>query len=75
VEPARAVSTVALIGPDYPGLKPAVKVEVGDQVMLGQTLVEDKQRAGVRYTSRNGRGDKPRRAQGLGVDSHCGGRA
>lgn len=51
VEPARAVSTVALMGPDYPGLKPAVKVEVGDQVVLGQTLVEDKQRAGVRYTS------------------------
>ncbi|MGE5714932.1 MAG: NADH:ubiquinone reductase (Na(+)-transporting) subunit A, partial [Betaproteobacteria bacterium] len=41
VEPARAVSTVALMGPDYPGLKPAVKVEVGDQVVLGQTLVED----------------------------------
>jgi Na+-transporting NADH:ubiquinone oxidoreductase subunit A len=51
VEPARAVSTVALLGPDYPGLKPAIKVEVGDRVALGQTLVEDKQHPGVRYTA------------------------
>jgi Na+-transporting NADH:ubiquinone oxidoreductase subunit A len=51
VETARAVSTVALLGPDYPGLKPAIKVEVGDRVALGQTLVEDKQRPGVRYTA------------------------
>ena len=39
------------MGPDFPGLKPSVKVEVGDQVALGQTLIEDKQRAGVRYTA------------------------
>ena len=51
VQAARTVSTVALMGADFPGLKPSVKVEVGDQVALGQTLVEDKQRAGVRYTS------------------------
>ena len=51
VEGARAVSTVALLGPDYPGLKPAIKVEVGDRVALGQTLVEDKQHPGVRYTA------------------------
>jgi len=51
VEPARAVSTVALLGPDYPGLKPAIKVEVGDRVALGQTLIEDKQHPGVRYTA------------------------
>ncbi len=35
----------------FPGLKPAVKVEVGDRVALGQTLIEDKQRPGVRYTA------------------------
>jgi Na+-transporting NADH:ubiquinone oxidoreductase subunit A len=51
IEPARAVSTVALMGPDFPGLKPAVKVEVGDRVRLGQTLIEDKRHAGVRYTA------------------------
>ena len=42
VESARIVSTVALLGPDFPGLKPSVKVEVGDLVALGQTLIEDK---------------------------------
>jgi Na+-transporting NADH:ubiquinone oxidoreductase subunit A len=51
VEVARPVSAVAVLGPDYPGLKAAVKVEVGDRVALGQTLIEDKQRVGVRYTA------------------------
>jgi Na+-transporting NADH:ubiquinone oxidoreductase subunit A len=51
VTAARAVSTVALLGPDFPGLKPAIKVEVGDRVRLGQTLIEDKQQAGVLYTA------------------------
>jgi len=51
IEPARTVSNVALLGPDFPGIKPAVKVEVGDRVTLGQTLAEDKQRLGVRYTA------------------------
>ncbi len=51
VESARAVSSVAVLGPDFPGLKPALKIEVGDRVALGQTLFEDKQRAGVRHTA------------------------
>ncbi|HQR21803.1 MAG TPA: Na(+)-translocating NADH-quinone reductase subunit A [Burkholderiaceae bacterium] len=51
VEIARAVSTVAVLGPDYPGLKPALKVDVGDRVAPGQALFEDKQHAGVRYTA------------------------
>ena len=51
VDSARTVSSVAVLGPDFPGLKPALKVEVGDRVALGQTLFEDKQRPGVRYTA------------------------
>lgn len=51
MEAARSVSHVALLGPDYPGIKPALKVEVGDRVALGQALIEDKQRIGVRYTA------------------------
>jgi len=51
VEEARAVSTVAVLGADFPGLKPALKVEVGDRVAPGQVLIEDKQRAGVRHTA------------------------
>lgn len=51
IEAARSVSSVALLGPDFPGLKPALKVEVGDHVALGQVLFEDKQRPAVRYTA------------------------
>jgi Na+-transporting NADH:ubiquinone oxidoreductase subunit A len=51
VEAARTVSSVAVLGPDFPGLKPALKVELGDRVALGQVLFEDKQRPGVRYTA------------------------
>ena len=51
VEDARATATVALLGADYPGLKPALKVDIGDRVALGQTLFEDKQRPGVRFTA------------------------
>ncbi len=51
VEVARATATVALLGADYPGLKPALKVDIGDRVALGQTLFEDKQRPGVRYAA------------------------
>jgi Na+-transporting NADH:ubiquinone oxidoreductase subunit A len=51
IEAARMVSSVALLGPDFPGLKPALQVEVGDRVQLGQALIEDKQRPGVRYTA------------------------
>ena len=51
VEDARATATVALLGADYPGLKPALKVDIGDRVALGQTLFEDKQSPGVRYTA------------------------
>ena len=59
VEDARATATVALLGADYPGLKPALKVDIGDRVALGQTLFEDKQRPGVRYR-RAGRRDRER---------------
>lgn len=51
IDDARATATVALLGADYPGLKPALKVDIGDRVALGQTLFEDKQRPGVRYAA------------------------
>jgi len=51
----RAVSTVAVLGPDYVGMKPTMKptmaVGVGDQVKLGQVLFSDKKTPGVVYTS------------------------
>lgn len=45
------VSSVALIGPDYVGMKPTMAVQVGDRVKLGQLLFTDKKIPGVRYTS------------------------
>jgi Na+-transporting NADH:ubiquinone oxidoreductase subunit A len=46
-----AVNTVAVLGPDYVGMKPSMSVKVGDQVKLGQLLFTDKKTAGVKYTA------------------------
>lgn len=46
-----AVRTVAIIGNDYVGMKPTMRVREGDQVKLGQILFEDKKTPGVLYTS------------------------
>ena len=48
---AVAVSSVALVGWDTPGLKPSMAVAEGDRVKLGQHLFTDKRNPGVRYTS------------------------
>lgn len=45
------VKTVALIGFDYNGLKPTMKVEEGDKVKLGQVLFTDKKCPEVFFTS------------------------
>ncbi|MDX2470085.1 MAG: Na(+)-translocating NADH-quinone reductase subunit A [SAR324 cluster bacterium] len=45
------VTQVALIGPDYNGMKPTMAVEVGATVKKGQQLFEDKKNPGVIYTS------------------------
>ena len=45
------VNTVAVIGPDFHGLKPTMAVGLGDQVVVGQELFSDKKNPGVTYTS------------------------
>ncbi|MDA3902373.1 MAG: Na(+)-translocating NADH-quinone reductase subunit A [Desulfuromusa sp.] len=45
------VKTVAILGPDYVGMRPSMSVKVGDQVKLGQQLFADKKTAGVKYTA------------------------
>lgn len=45
------VRSVAVIGADYPGMKPTMAVKQGDKVKLGQLLFTDKKTEGVRYTS------------------------
>jgi len=44
-------SQVALIGEEYVGLKPTMSVEVGDKVVKGQVLFEDKKTPGVLFTA------------------------
>ncbi|MCK4503642.1 MAG: Na(+)-translocating NADH-quinone reductase subunit A [Desulfuromonadales bacterium] len=46
-----AVKTVAVLGPDYVGMRPGMCVKVGDQVKLGQQLFIDKKTEGVKYTA------------------------
>lgn len=46
-----SVKRVALLGPDYPGLKPTMEVAEGDQVRIGQTLFTDKRCPEVRFTA------------------------
>jgi len=47
----KTVSSVALVGFDYFGMKPTMAVQEGDKVKRGQLLFEDKKTVGVRYTS------------------------
>ncbi len=51
IEDAPAVSRVAILGADYAGLKPALEVQPGDEVLRGQLLFEDKKMPGVRHTA------------------------
>ncbi|MAW56507.1 MAG: Na(+)-translocating NADH-quinone reductase subunit A [Oceanospirillales bacterium TMED33] len=48
---SNAVKRVAVIGSDYPGMKPTMLVKEGDQVKLGQPLFADKKNEGVYFTS------------------------
>jgi Na+-transporting NADH:ubiquinone oxidoreductase subunit A len=45
------VRSVALLGPDYHGLKPAMTVQAGERVTKGQVLFTDRGNEGVRYTA------------------------
>ncbi|MDR3323039.1 MAG: Na(+)-translocating NADH-quinone reductase subunit A [Zoogloeaceae bacterium] len=51
IEAGRAVRQVALVGADYPGMKPTMAVQVGDRVKLGQVLFSDKKTPGVHFTA------------------------
>ncbi len=45
------VQHVAVLGTDFPGLRPSMLVEVGEKVAKGQILFTDKKNPGVNYTS------------------------
>lgn len=51
ISEAPQARSVAVIGPDYHGMKPTMAIKEGDKVTLGQLLFTDKKTEGVRYTS------------------------
>lgn len=51
IEAGPQVKRVALTGPDYVGMKPSMKVQVGDTVKAGQVLFECKKNEGLAFTS------------------------
>jgi Na+-transporting NADH:ubiquinone oxidoreductase subunit A len=51
VSAAVEAKSVAVIGFDYAGLKPTMRVKVGDRVKLGQVIFSDKKTEGVDFTA------------------------
>lgn len=51
IYPGNPVTKVALLGSDYPGMKPRFKVKEGDKVKLGQLLFIDKKNEAVKFTA------------------------
>lgn len=47
----RSVSHVALVGPDYTGMRPYMMVVEGDRVKKGQTLFSDKKNPLIQFTA------------------------
>ncbi|GLS82763.1 Na(+)-translocating NADH-quinone reductase subunit A [Paraferrimonas haliotis] len=46
-----AITRVATLGEEYVGMRPTMKVKVGDVVQQGQVLFEDKKNPGVKHTA------------------------
>ena len=46
-----AIKRVAVLGEEYIGMRPTMKIKVGDRVKKGQVLFEDKKTPGVKYTA------------------------
>ena len=51
VDQGNSISSVAVVGPDFIGMKPTLFVKEGDTVQTGQKLFEDKKTPGVVYTA------------------------
>ena len=51
IEDGRKVKHVAVVGPDYIGMRPTMLVKVGEQVKTGQKLFIDKKIPGVFFTA------------------------
>ena len=51
IEEGPAISRVALVGYDYPGLKPTMEASEGDKVRAGQVVCTDKKNPSIKYTA------------------------
>ncbi|QFU21714.1 Na(+)-translocating NADH-quinone reductase subunit A [Shewanella eurypsychrophilus] len=51
VHDGSAIKRVATLGEEYIGLRPTMKIKVGDKVKKGQVIFEDKKNLGVKYTA------------------------
>ena len=51
IDDSKTVRSVAILGEDYPGMKPTMAVAPGDPVKKGQILFSDKKTEGVVFTS------------------------
>ncbi|KKO48576.1 Na(+)-translocating NADH-quinone reductase subunit A [Arsukibacterium sp. MJ3] len=51
ISAGNAITTVAVLGEEYVGMRPTMSVEVGDTVKKGQVLFEDKKNLGVKFTA------------------------
>lgn len=51
ISAGNAITTVAVLGEEFHGMRPTMAVEVGDTVKKGQVLFEDKKNPGVKFTA------------------------
>lgn len=51
IDSSKEVTSVAVVGFDYVGMKPTMLVQVGDKVAKGQAVFEDKKTPGVIFTA------------------------
>ncbi|MCO4320338.1 Na(+)-translocating NADH-quinone reductase subunit A [Aliidiomarina quisquiliarum] len=51
IEDGAAISSVAVLGEEYVGMRPTMHVHVDDRVKKGQILFEDKKNPGVKFTA------------------------
>ena len=51
IHDGQAIKHIATLGEEYIGLRPTMKIRVGDKVQKGQVIFEDKKNPGVIYTA------------------------
>ncbi|SUB73088.1 Na(+)-translocating NADH-quinone reductase subunit A [Pluralibacter gergoviae] len=74
ISEATAVAHVAVLGEEFPGMRPAMMVSEGERVLKGQPLFEDKKIPGVlfyRARQRHRQRHSSRRTSGTAVGGHC----